>query len=100
MKLRHHITPDRTYTSFWCPGCQRLHQIVTAGPGAWEFDGNDDAPTFAPSVLVTYNGADADRDGRPRSRCHSFVRGGMIEFLTDSTHDMGGQTVPLPDFPQ
>ena len=30
-------------------------------------------------------------------RCHSFVRSGRIEFLSDSTHALAGQTVDLPD---
>jgi hypothetical protein len=30
-------------------------------------------------------------------RCHSFVRAGMIEFLSDCTHELAGKTVPIPD---
>jgi hypothetical protein len=29
--------------------------------------------------------------------CHSFVRDGRIEFLSDSTHHLSGQTVELPE---
>lgn len=32
-------------------------------------------------------------------RCHSFVRDGKIEFLSDSTHKLAGQTVDLPPLP-
>ena len=32
------------------------------------------------------------------TRCHSFVREGRIEFLSDCTHALAGQTVELPDF--
>jgi hypothetical protein len=34
----------------------------------------------------------------PPSICHSFVRDGRIEFLSDCTHRLAGQTVDLPDF--
>ncbi len=41
---------------FRCPGCKCAHQ-VTVGEGSgprWGYNGNSDAPTFTPSVLVTY----------------------------------------------
>ena len=87
--------------AFWCPGCDSVHAISVASPagGNWTFDGNVDAPTFNPSILVTYPGADADKPGAPPSRCHSFVHGGRIQFLTDCTHALAGQTVELPDWP-
>jgi hypothetical protein len=31
--------------------------------------------------------------------CHSFVTEGRIEFLSDSTHELAGQTVPIPEWP-
>ena len=43
---------------------------------------------FSPSVLVT-------KPPTPYA-CHSFVTDGRIQFLTDSTHTLAGQTVPLP----
>ena len=30
-------------------------------------------------------------------RCHSFVTDGRIQFLSDCTHALAGQTVDLPD---
>lgn len=55
-------------------------------------------------MLVTYNGADAgelDADGfrAPPAVCHSFIRDGQIQFLSDCTHALAGQTVPLPAWP-
>lgn len=32
--------------------------------------------------------------------CHYFIRGGKIEFCGDSTHNLSGQTVDLPDIPE
>lgn len=83
---------------FWCPGCDGAHMIRIAGPHAWGYNGNADAPTFTPSVLVQYNGPDADQPGRPPAVCHSFVTDGRIRFLGDSTHGLAGRTVDLPDF--
>lgn len=100
---------------FWCPGCDEIH-VVSVAPGRWTFNGDFDRPTFSPSVLVT--GRRMTAEGRaqwkawcdrreagkelPLSsfasediRCHSFVREGRIEFLTDCTHALAGQTVPL-----
>jgi hypothetical protein len=99
---------------YWCQGCEEMH-VVSKG---WKFDGNLDAPTFSPSVLVTcghytpgfkpggtcwctYYKAHPDE---PRdfecSCCHTFIKGGMVEFLSDCTHKFAGQTLPLPDLPE
>lgn len=83
---------------FWCPGCDSVHVIVSA-PGRWTFDGDVEAPTFSPSVLVTYDGTDAGQADAPPARCHSFVRAGKIEFLGDCSHVFVGKTVDLPDWP-
>lgn len=82
---------------FWCAGCETHHAVKVPG---WTFNGDTERPTFAPSVLVTYNGPDAGQDrgdGKtaPPARCHSFVTDGRIQYLTDSTHRLSGQTVDL-----
>lgn len=89
----------------WCPGCQDTHRITTL----WEFDGNLEAPTFSPSILTRgVQWAEGDTFHRPghskvpaggQTVCHSFIRAGQWEFLTDSTHDLAGQTVPMVDLP-
>jgi len=66
--------------------------VVTQGPGSWTFNGNDEAPTFSPSLLL--NGQN------PPRICHSYVTDGRIQFLGDSTHALAGQTVDLPDYPE
>ncbi len=60
------------------------------GTGAWTWNGDRERPTVSPSILVTDSGP---------SRCHSFLRDGSLEFLSDCTHALAGQTVPLPDWP-
>lgn len=88
--LRTHKHADRTYATFWCPGCDEPHTVTTAGVGAWGYNGDPEAPTFTPSVKVTaeYRGL----------CCHSFVTDGRIEFLSDSAHTLAGQTVPLGEW--
>ncbi len=85
---------------FWCPGCDGAHQVyVGAGAGPrWGYNGDPERPTFTPSILVTYNGKDAGIDGAPPAICHSFITDGRIQFLSDCTHALAGQTVDIPDF--
>lgn len=104
---------------FFCPGCASPHRIQHgegAGP-RWGWNGCAEKPTFTPSVLVTWRSPEAEgdadelkaqierkrTDGTPipyRDRCcHSFVTDGQIQFLSDCTHSLAGQTVPLPAWP-
>ena len=101
---------------FFCPGCKCGHGVWTTnrnGVGAnWTFNGNMEKPTFSPSILIRShmwtppvtpeNMAEWDKAPWPQTKvetvCHSFVRDGMIQFLGDCTHELKGQTVPLPDF--
>lgn len=81
--------------TFFCPGCDAIHTVWTnehnRGPGPrWTFDGNVDFPTFSPSILVSFG---------ERTKCHSFIRNGEIQFLNDCAHVLAGKTVPLPDLP-
>lgn len=87
-KLKETTFPTgEVWWAFHCPGCKRGHTITNA----WEFDGNYDAPTFNPSVLTWGSPWDA-------FRCHSFIKAGRIEYLSDCTHELTGQTVDLPDW--
>lgn len=103
--------------AFWCPGCEESHAVRVDSSGTgWGWNQNVDLPTFTPSVLVrsghyapdrgqpdicwcTYN-AEHTEDPAPFAchQCHSFVTDGKINFLTDSTHKLSGQTVDLPDW--
>lgn len=91
---------------FWCPGCKELHILTCYGNGAgprWSFDENLEAPTFAPSVLVSRPGRpDHPRENHRTTKtlCHLFVRAGRIEFLSDSAHALAGQTVPMAPIPE
>lgn len=85
--------------SFLCPGCRATHTIPTEPyPGGWSFNGDEGAPTFAPSILCYPVDRLDDSGNRCESpRCHSFVRSGRIEFLSDCGHELAGKTVPLPE---
>jgi len=84
----------------WCPGCDQLHGIVVTGelPGddtCWEWDRDEEHPTFSPSLLVTTKGY----DGKPDTVCHSFIRNGVWEFLSDSFHVWKGKKHDMVDLP-
>ncbi|URI08767.1 DUF6527 family protein [Aquincola tertiaricarbonis] len=101
---------------WWCPGCDGPHCIQTGeGPGPrWGWNGDALRPTFTPSVLVQGVGltpagqAQADawfEAGCPQPApkfenqatvCHSFVTDGQMQMLSDCTHALAGQTVPIP----
>jgi hypothetical protein len=105
----------------WCPGCRQPHRPIianedgtTGGGPRWEWDGNLDAPTISPSLLVfgsVYlhdDGSqcpdwhdDYETRAHTQGNCHSFIRAGRWEFLSDCAHELAGQTVdmvPLPDW--
>lgn len=87
---------------FYCPGCSEVHAVwQQSNPNpktgaSWWWNGSKVSPTFSPSVLV--NGViEAGRFVIPR--CHSYVRNGRIQYLTDCEHELAGQTVDLPTNP-
>lgn len=105
--------------TWWCTGCDGPHQIAHgSGNGPrWSWNGDLEKPTFTPSVLVSGHGltpkgqAEADAwfeahcpkpapkfDSAP-TVCHSFVVDGQMQFLSDCTHKLAGQTVPIPVWP-
>lgn len=83
----------------WCPGCRWMHWIAVEHPfpngHRWTFDGNVAAPTFSPSVHIRMGRGSSGTD----RVCHYFIRAGRIEFCGDSTHELAGQTIDLPDIP-
>jgi hypothetical protein len=105
--------------TFWCPGCNEAHSIPVDQAGhngaRWGWNGSADAPTFTPSILVrsghhvpNWKQGDgcwcdwSDREEFPDLKCrvcHSFVTDGQIQFLGDCTHELAGQTVPIPAWP-
>lgn len=105
---------------FWCPGCRDAHGIpIKESPSRkviWGFNGNVEKPTFTPSILARWTRLTAEGERMIKEKiplaegqtkypsedivCHSFVTDGMIQFLSDSNHELSGQTVPIPDWPE
>jgi hypothetical protein len=98
------------YTSlvFVCPGCvagardngypgyEGLHMLPVNSPNigkpSWDFDGNFDLPTLSPSILT--------KGGYLKGVCHSFLKEGIFQFLSDCDHPLKDQFVPIPDLPE
>lgn len=94
-------------TKFWCPGCDDVHMVSN---DAWQVSDFIFGLTIRPSILVYERkkliNEDLEWDAlispdniTTMPRCHSFVTDGKIEFLSDSTHKLAGQTVDIPDLP-
>lgn len=69
---------------FHCPGCNMIHGVGKS----WEFNCDFEKPTFSPSILV--RGGDV--------YCHSYIKNGMIQFLSDCHHELKNQTIELPEY--
>lgn len=94
------------YRTVWlyCPACVDLHPIrVEVNEQAptyaqhkrvpvWDWNGDLEKPTFDPSLKVVR--------GKYTKQCHSFIRDGFWEYLSDSDHSWRGRhpLVPLPDW--
>ena len=76
---------------FLCPACKDRHAI-NDDKEAWKFNGNFEEPTVTPSILVTWT----EGEDRIEKRCHSYITTGFIQYMGDSTHELKGQTVELP----
>lgn len=98
--MRRLIEYEKNLVGFHCPGCGYGHCVGVNGrtiPGSegslnsWTWNQKFDYPTFSPSVLVN-----KEKAGR-FPLCHSFVKDGRIQFLSDCTHALAGQTIELED---
>lgn len=78
---------ENTTYLFWCPGCECPHPFSVP---RWVWNGSMTSPTFSPSLLCNQND--------PETRCHLFLKDGMIQFLGDCHHKLAGQTVECPDW--
>ena len=63
--------------SMHCLNVRDVHKFVNRDPNN---------PTFEPSLMWNFTQSYI---------CHSYIRNGMIQFLSDCTHPLVGQTVPL-----
>jgi hypothetical protein len=97
---------------YWCQGCEDAHVVTVEGSRAWGYNGNPDAPTFTPSVLTQWHKLvreggrwtgeyHRDANGDPiKQVCHTFITNGQVQFLSDCSHALAGQTLLLPELPE
>jgi hypothetical protein len=91
---------DSDIVTFWCPGCEEYHQISTT---KWEFNGDFEKPTFSPSYLTWLDpNPEANVERKPEwekfrlgFRCHSYIKDGVIQYLSDCTHKLAGKNVSM-----
>lgn len=96
MKLKPVVNSDGSQAgwAFFCPGCDHAHVYYTSGTLTWAFNGDQERPTFSPSLLNT---CDPHPDPKQR-RCHLFLTDGKINYCNDCAHDLSGQTIDLPEW--
>ena len=93
---------------WWCPGCAS-YDTERSGGGThmfhippWTFDNDDmEKPSFSASYL-SYGWKpveDNPRGFKGSPRCHSFVKNGMIQYLSDCEHELANKTVPMAVVP-
>lgn len=83
-------TQPLRFLSFICPGCGFQHTYIVGTAEnviSWHWNGSMSLPTFYPSMRVRGRG----------SVCHFFVTNGEIAFEPDSTHELSGKKVMLPE---
>lgn len=83
--------PDKLL--FWCPACDEVHGVFVDGEEGpnrplWSWNQDIERPTISPSVRVRGVGV-----------CHFFLREGKLDYCSDSTHQLAGKVVDLPDLP-
>jgi len=109
-KIKRDINSTQLY--FHCPGCGHLHALndnktdtIKINPKnpkkvpIWEFNGNFERPTINPSYLSwSYRKNPITGEYNIEiDRCHSFIRDGMIQYLSDCHHSLKDQTIELPE---
>lgn len=82
------VYPHKNSTGylFYCPGCkeEHLYSVCTDGTRpTWAFNGDMEKPTFTPSLFM------------PDRVCHLFMTDGRIQYLSDCTHHLAGQTIDM-----
>jgi hypothetical protein len=85
------------FSHIWqCPACGNGHVAnfdpERTGP-LWNLSGSLEKPTITPSILVHY-----PREKGGEIKCHVYITDGQIQYLSDCTHDMAGQTIPMEDW--
>ena len=89
---------EATHVQLNMPGPIPLRYIpvITSGTrdgtGCWTWNGCTEKPTLRPSILTEGVGSD-----EKMHCCHTWVNDGEAQFLSDCSHELAGQVVPLLD---
>lgn len=83
--------------TLYCPACRKTH-VIFAKPNQWGapvflWNGRMDLPDIFPSVRIRVGHGDEIK----MDICHFFVQDGKIKYTSDSTHELAGKIVDLPD---
>lgn len=93
IKAKHIVlNGDNEQVWIYCPGCNTHHAFTVKHPGPfrpWTWNGSVEKPSFSPSMLVNQHD--------PKTRCHSWVTEGKIQFLSDCHHNLKNTSVELPE---
>jgi hypothetical protein len=74
---------------YMCLGCGYTHVFGLRGEGGHHsWNGDYDSPTVSPSLVQNFV---------PGTMCHSYIKNGHIQYLSDCTHALAGKTIELPD---
>lgn len=71
----------------FCPACKAEHFF----DDTWEFNNSFRNPSFKPSLRIEY-----EAEGEVHM-CHFIVKRGIIAYVEDSTHNLAGRIMYLPD---
>jgi hypothetical protein len=97
-------SPEGLTLAHWCPacGCPHVFNVESAREdgAVWAWDGNVNSPTVSPRLRFGC-GETIDEGVRVREAvsCEYVLSAGVISYSPDSTHEMAGREVPLPDWP-
>jgi len=79
---------------FYCQGCEHHHGIPVRHSkySNWNWNGDLEKPTLTPSIFTN-----PGRDCPDLHACHMYLTDGKIQFLSDCSHSLAGQTVDVED---
>lgn len=96
--VNHRILEHSDRYELLCKPCGH-HNIPKVGkPGAnWTFNGDFTNPSFTPSMNETRTLTNDD-DSKTVYRCHFVLTNGVMNYCSDCTHNLAGQSIPLEPF--
>jgi len=103
MKVQEYDNDRSTYFCY-CPGCQEYHSLHTGRPNAdgirLEYNNSPEFPSFRPVPIgrIINSGLNRSKHANdPNWKCVFTIKFGKISFSNDSSHNLAGTTVDLPD---